>query len=1242
VSERIDELVQNAKKTGLFITSDPQTRKDFINGKTVTMEISDNIFEIGQIVPVTYNVNKKWHGQIVGIRQFTKDGFDYLKSSKELIEVEHRGVHYDVKKVDIEDLTSGQQLGFDFLKDNGSTDRPKADPKQAEKIRARLAKLFPHIKFFTNAQEFQAWAKKNGVTEQLDMTALGARFKNAYWINPEKSHQEAYFHENAHIYWDMLSDSDLVKQRLTSMFNGDVEAAVTAIGQAGAHLTGPMLNRFVHYMKLFWARVKQAIWNNASAEDYARIMADRMWKGKGDLETDMSKLAMDTFDYMKARPSSLVFTDKTEQVEAIKKFFAKTDLKDITTNDVFYKAILKDLDPEEDTFMIELLAAVGAKNIEREKNEEGVGDIIKNLDQFVQDILGQDITAVGLENKALKDDKLWGGQKKKIIDKGGLFDKYSDIMDYVDGLTLMEKAEFEAMEYDELKEDLKRVEKFIKIFSSNASSSYEHAPSMEPVRAARTILLARLSAIMLQRGMNEDLTKDERHNRTFIEAVHGMTVLHNDDITSNTFDSLLGKSSAGTLKNPNHIQNRVVQLSKQIMDEAVQRSKASHIQISEAMDHVFSIMQENNLKLEDVSYVIDKGKNQGKYYIAPGSTAYDDLASKSDARSKAIIKFADAYHEANLKFNTMEILTEENSKTGDGLKRDRVAFIKADIPELIKRHGFADAMISNYYGDGIVDLIHTGVKDANGNYLTLQEYKNEQMELRDQKKITLSQYTANIKREQHKAEKIFQGTSSRDAAERPVIRNKVGSMIQGIQFEEDINTALGKNEKDHVNTLKSASDKYFTQMSFIKELGDGKVMIDFTETYLRTIDGRNVELATMVKNINDSRLYAKGSERSNVPMKWQRTMKVLLEMTGLRFLALNLPAAFLNAATGIVQNIREIGLRNTLIGFYRIFGSHFRTGSIKEGFLKSKFTKILNNNGIVEITKDWSTSDSTRAWGKLKGILFSPIAFVEFMNHGVTMAGMMTRAQWEAYDSNGNVIPGREADALTDAQWVSLIYRENEYIHGAYHTFNRRLVSSTPEGRALIQMRTWMPSIFQMHFGEDKYVGATDSNYIGSVTATIKNGKNILNYAKAIATMSPDEARKAMDNIPRHHKDAMMRMVYEVSMMAVLMLAASGFDDDDKNEMAYKKLTRLVSDLGFIYDLNNFTSLLKQPAPIFATIIEILDTTKEIAKTSIGQGSVYQSNSVFGSKGDSKLGFKIVGLLPGAQAIKSAVKMSND
>ena len=75
---------------------------------------------------------------------------------------------------------------------------------------------------FTNKDKFAEFVNKNnGDMQKVAIDVIGNAFMNAIYIDQESAVQSTYFHENAHIYWNALSDSDPVKKSLIELFKND-------------------------------------------------------------------------------------------------------------------------------------------------------------------------------------------------------------------------------------------------------------------------------------------------------------------------------------------------------------------------------------------------------------------------------------------------------------------------------------------------------------------------------------------------------------------------------------------------------------------------------------------------------------------------------------------------------------------------------------------------------------------------------------------------------------------------------------------------------------------------------------------------------------------------------------------------------------------------------------------------------------------------------------------------------------
>lgn len=150
-----------------------------------------------------------------------------------------------------------------------------------------LKKKYPNVKVFDSSEEFQKFLDKSFPGEKLDLSKIGAAIANAVYIDPLRARQSTPLHEFAHVYWDMLPDSDPVKKKLLE-FYPDEEAAISAIGNLGTDATkikfeGSKLSNFLRAVRGFFAKVKQLLFPKSlskeqQAEEFAKIMADRVWQ----------------------------------------------------------------------------------------------------------------------------------------------------------------------------------------------------------------------------------------------------------------------------------------------------------------------------------------------------------------------------------------------------------------------------------------------------------------------------------------------------------------------------------------------------------------------------------------------------------------------------------------------------------------------------------------------------------------------------------------------------------------------------------------------------------------------------------------------------------------------------------------------------------------------------------------------------------------------------------------------------
>jgi hypothetical protein len=136
-----------------------------------------------------------------------------------------------------------------------------------------LQKKYPTVEIFKDREAFYEFVKKWGDKGfNINTEAIGHAFANAAYIDPLKAVQSTLFHEHTHIYWDALSNNDMAKKRILTMFKkaypnlyeDDLEERIVLdIAHASVNFSmiqfkGNALQKFLELLKHFWRNVKIA------------------------------------------------------------------------------------------------------------------------------------------------------------------------------------------------------------------------------------------------------------------------------------------------------------------------------------------------------------------------------------------------------------------------------------------------------------------------------------------------------------------------------------------------------------------------------------------------------------------------------------------------------------------------------------------------------------------------------------------------------------------------------------------------------------------------------------------------------------------------------------------------------------------------------------------------------------------------------------------------------------------------
>jgi len=200
----------------------------------------------------------------------------------------------------------------------------------------------------------------------------------------------------------------------------------------------------------------------------------------------------------------------------------------------------------------------------------------------------------------------------------------------------------------------------------------------------------------------------------------------------------------------------------------------------------------------------------------------------------------------------------------------------------------------------------------------------------------------------------------------------------------------------------------------------------------------------------------------------RNTIDTFNRLNSLRAMSFNYMTQVKNLAVGLIDNI----VWN---------GAEFSTGVRRFSKNPLKAIRIMKNTGMVNIVSDAMMEDLSKSVTKFyKGAYFL-MDKVETVIQVTLYTGMMTDQQFDAYDSKGNVIPGREADAMSDVE-VSMIKERVSQIHGDYSKIYAAPFYYTFAGKLIFQFRKWMTSKVKL-IGKKYSMDKNNMIQVGGATA---------------------------------------------------------------------------------------------------------------------------------------------------------------
>ncbi len=610
---------------------------------------------------------------------------------------------------------------------------------------------------------------------------------------------------------------------------------------------------------------------------------------------------------------------------------------------------------------------------------------------------------------------------------------------------------------------------------------------------------------------------------------------------------------------------------------------------------------------EDFSKIIDK---DGKHYIDTNSVSFDKLKSGT-VGEKALARFLELHIKYEDEYGG---LSEDNG-------RYRVARVRADFPELVKKYGHSKAARIYMNKPHLYDNITIDTPTLSRSIMSLKDAKKEVFDaMPSLYPWQVAKAITKIKELEKAAKKQYDTGINADGSY--VTSSQIERSQYGISFEPDEastdNLEVAAMQYHFANIQQNALDQLLPLSTYI-------------QNYLG-----NKDLPNMKKwvKIQDDDLIHHVSPTSALG-EYGKYVQKLVNYTHWLQLGFNLAGAPFNAFAGFAQSVREVGFRNTLRGISRIVSSVNKEGKLGNAY--SKAINIMQRLHIVSTSKDLELTTANKAWKKVQDFIFSPITGVEYINHAYSFIGAMTQEEWAKVKAlPGNATSEDYISALGQDR-IDELHTLTQKINGAYSPYSKRGINKTPEGRALMQFKNWMPDVIFAHFtsknlnpkGEDLY-GKQNEGIVNSIYNTVWEKT----LKPTFKNKSLAEAKENWKNLSEHERLQVGKAMRELVIIGGLAMVVSSMDDDDDKKLK-EQLARAMGDVTYIFDFNNLQFLFKGGIPIFQTISNLLKTTQETFKVVQCEPGIYNSSSYNHDKGDYKLPVLLLEDVPAKKLFKN-------
>lgn len=1137
-----------------------------------------------------------------------------------------------------EESKKSQEPGDKKVNYQATSQRPylKNNPEFRDYVYKKINEHFPNVEIFKDPLAWQDFLDRNFPGTQMDFTKLGAAIGKAFFINEGEARQDTAMHEMAELYWDMLPENDSVKLKLMNAF-GDRESAIMSIGkvatdEAMTEYEPGLKSKFTALLQSFWRKVKNTIWGNWGGEKYSQVMAERMFKDSS--AADTNGMGNTILNYYGGTDSNAYMNaDKIqERFEDIKKILKDRGLPEIDkiTDNIIRKLDRNDVKLEQlDNFFEKTWKEL----INKTDPRDAVGNVI-------------DITPkrTWIKNKFTYDYEHYKEEAANETDPDGI---------HHSNLQMIEEK------YEEYQQKLKTLSSIVRKYNGTDTHTSLEVLGLNGsetiLREIRDLMyidhpfaehvVKMLNEQYVYKLMANAIREEAKPTHTdppaFMLALHSILTEKNSPDWKQSLSKFLGP---GAFENRWSTKERMLQSRQHLMGDIHQRAIDDAAQVRKALKDIKKELKDAGGSVEDL---IRKTKDGGEIFLNPHTLQtkaeykkiVEDPAKAGDPKAIAYKKFIDTWFKMQKKYMSRAFDTDDQP----GFTKQAFWMVpQAEMDEwemgrmkpdgtfsrLPNRYGISQVALSKVSKEHRYDNIAVNYKDGSSVYMTLGDAKRDIRAKYDRgmwKGASLAKQISDLTAE---AEKAFNDGRPTDRSGAIIDRGpnfKLGRSkdeMRGATKEVNARVSTMK-DKFSTSNRQAVEDRYIQNVIEAYHKNLYQPMFNFMENYY----GKNNKtvLQQWVKDMNSAELYGENPESMLGPVggKW---LTWLNNYTAWKFLAVNFHAAQFNLAAGFTQNFRHIGIKAMATGWTRMTSGFRPNMKFSEGFVSADFIDLLHTYQIVDISHAAEMSIGSMRWEQIKQIMFSSVTYPEYMIHGTTICGLLTNKEWNSFKewSKG----GKVGEPPISKGRILHLIAEDAMVSGSYHTLSRRRVNLTPEGRTVMALRNWLPDIIEAHFMSER----TDMffNQKKGIYVSVRD------VFKQVFLGKEGTIAERWNNLSDIDKQNMNKCGRELFVIAGFAMIRAAMNEDKK---AQANIARIIGDIGWVYDLENYKFMLNSPVSAFKTVSDGIDFLEaSFGMVTGNEAWKMHRKGPYGNIGDSKAPVVMAKALPASNIVKNLLK----